>query len=41
MSNKFGEWGAEEREREPTLFEKENPDVLMLKNGSSNEFNNM
>lgn len=40
MNSKFGEWNAEEREREPTKFEQENPDVLML-NGSSKEFQNM
>lgn len=40
MNSKFGEWNAEEREREPTNFEKENPDVMML-NGSSSEFKDM
>lgn len=40
MNSKFGEWNPEEREREPTKFEQENPDVLML-NGSSKEFQNM
>lgn len=40
MGSKFGEWNPEEREREPTKFEQENPDVLML-NGSSKEFQNM
>lgn len=30
MANtKFGEWRAEERDHEPTTFEKENPDILM------------
>lgn len=40
MNSKFGEWNAEEREREPTNFEKENPDVMLL-NGSSTEFKDM
>lgn len=30
IASKFGEWKAEEREHEPTKFEKENPDVIML-----------
>ena len=39
MKGCFGEWGAEEREREPTDFEKENPDILMLE--GSGDFKNM
>lgn len=35
----LGEWGEEERERAPTNFEKENPNILMLNN--SGEFKNM
>lgn len=39
MNSKFGEWNPEEREREPTKFEKENPDVLML--DPNQQFQNM
>lgn len=35
----LGEWGAEDRQREPSEFEKENPNILLL-NGSG-EFQNM
>lgn len=35
----LGEWGMDEREREPTNFEKENPNILML-NGNG-EFKDM
>lgn len=35
-----GEWGQEDREREPSEFEKENPNILML-NSSSEEFKDM
>lgn len=35
----LGEWGEEERERAPTTFEKENPNILML-NGNG-EFKDM
>lgn len=41
MNSKFGEWNAEEREREPTNFEKENPDVMLLNGSSSSEFKDM
>lgn len=34
-----GEWGQEDREREPSEFEKENPNILLL-NGSG-EFKDM
>lgn len=34
-----GEWGQEDREREPSEFEKENPDILLL-NGTG-EFKDM
>lgn len=34
-----GEWGKEDREREPSEFEKENPNILML--NSSGEFKDM
>ncbi|CAA9998207.1 unnamed protein product [Nesidiocoris tenuis] len=39
MKGCFGEWGAEERQREPTNFEKENPDILMLE--GAGDFKNM
>lgn len=35
----LGEWGQEEREREPTDFEKENPNILMLE--GTGDFKNM
>lgn len=35
----LGEWGREERDREPTEFEQENPDILML--NKNDEFKNM
>ena len=35
----LGEWGKEEREREPTDFEKENPNILMLE--GTGDFKNM
>lgn len=34
-----GEWGKEDREREPGEFEKENPNILLL--NSSGEFKDM
>lgn len=37
--NSLGEWCEEERERAPTNFEKENPNILML-NGNG-EFKDM
>ncbi|XP_061510628.1 FK506-binding protein 59 isoform X1 [Anopheles gambiae] len=40
MKQKFGEWGADEREHEPTRFEQENPDVIML-NDLHKQFRNM
>uniref|UniRef100_A0A182P654 peptidylprolyl isomerase n=1 Tax=Anopheles epiroticus TaxID=199890 RepID=A0A182P654_9DIPT len=40
MKQKFGEWGADEREHEPTRFEQENPDVIML-NDLHTQFRNM
>lgn len=39
MMSSLGEWGKEDREREPSEFEKENPNILML-NGSG-EFKDM
>nr|XP_022905761.1 FK506-binding protein 59 [Onthophagus taurus] len=39
VMSSLGEWGKEDREREPTEFEKENPNILML-NGSG-EFQDM
>ena len=36
----LGEWGQDEREREMTDFERENPNILML-NSTSDEFKNM
>jgi len=30
VMNTLGEWGDDERERAPTKFEKENPNILML-----------
>ncbi|XP_022192065.2 FK506-binding protein 59-like isoform X2 [Nilaparvata lugens] len=35
----LGEWGQDEREREPTDFEKENPNILMLE--GTGDFRNM
>ncbi|XP_075234206.1 FK506-binding protein 59-like isoform X2 [Lycorma delicatula] len=35
----LGEWGQDEREREPTDFEKENPNILMLE--GTGDFKNM
>lgn len=35
----LGEWGDDERERAPTKFEKENPNILML--NRTGEFKNM
>lgn len=35
----LGEWGKDEREREPTEFEKENPNILML--DGTGDFKNM
>ncbi|XP_049282677.1 FK506-binding protein 59 isoform X1 [Anopheles funestus] len=40
MKQKFGEWGDDEREHEPTRFEQENPDVIML-NDLHKQFRNM
>lgn len=40
-NSKFGEWKAEERDHEPSSFEKENPDILMINGASSEEFKNM
>ncbi|KAK9500153.1 hypothetical protein O3M35_001467 [Rhynocoris fuscipes] len=39
MKGSFGEWGADERQREPTHFERENPDILML--DTAGDFKNM
>ncbi|GJQ77441.1 FKBP59 [Trypoxylus dichotomus] len=39
VMSSLGEWGKEDREREPTEFERENPNILML-NGSG-EFQDM
>ncbi|XP_018331600.1 FK506-binding protein 59 isoform X2 [Agrilus planipennis] len=39
VMSSLGEWGKEDREREPSEFEKENPNILML-NGSG-EFKDM
>ena len=36
----LGEWGQDEREREMTDFERENPNILML-NSTGDEFKNM
>lgn len=36
----LGEWGQDEREREMTDFERENPNILML-NSTGEEFKNM
>lgn len=35
----LGEWGQDEREREPTKFEMENPNILML--NRTDDFGNM
>lgn len=35
----LGEWGQDEREREPTKFEKENPNIFML--DGTGDFKNM
>lgn len=35
----LGEWGEDEREREPTKFEKENPNIFML--DGNGDFKNM
>lgn len=35
----LGEWGQDEREREPTKFEQENPNILML--NRTDDFGNM
>lgn len=40
MKANFGEWRDDEREHEPTRFEQENPDVIML-NESLKDFRNM
>lgn len=40
MKQNFGEWRDDEREHEPTRFEQENPDVIML-NESLKDFRNM
>ncbi|XP_055638137.1 FK506-binding protein 59 isoform X2 [Toxorhynchites rutilus septentrionalis] len=40
MKQNFGEWRDDEREHEPTRFEQENPDVIMLSE-SLKEFRNM
>ena len=40
-NSKFGEWKAEEHDHEPSSFEKENPDILMINGASSEEFKNM
>ncbi|XP_060530303.1 FK506-binding protein 59-like [Cylas formicarius] len=39
VMSSVGEWGIEDREREPSEFEKENPNILML--NSSGEFKDM
>ena len=36
----LGEWGQDEREREMTDFERENPNILML-DSTGDEFKNM
>jgi hypothetical protein len=42
MSNtKFGEWSDHERDHEPTSFEKENPDLIMVQNEYSEVLKNM
>lgn len=40
MKANFGEWRDDERDHEPTRFEQENPDVIML-NESLKDFRNM
>nr|CAD7392240.1 unnamed protein product [Timema cristinae] len=40
VMNTLGEWGEDEREREMTDFERENPNILML-NSTGEEFKNM
>lgn len=39
VMSSLGEWGKEDREREPSDFERENPNILLL--NSSGEFKNM
>lgn len=39
VMNTLGEWGDDERERAPTEFEKENPNILML--NTTGDFKNM
>ncbi|KAJ8912897.1 hypothetical protein NQ315_011220 [Exocentrus adspersus] len=39
VMSSVGEWGQEDREREPSEFEKENPDILLL--NSTGEFKDM
>ncbi|XP_044749121.1 peptidyl-prolyl cis-trans isomerase FKBP4-like [Coccinella septempunctata] len=39
VMSSVGEWGAEDREREPSEFEKENPDILLL--NKTGEFKDM
>lgn len=39
VMNTLGEWGDDERERAPTEFEKENPNILML--NTTGYFKNM
>lgn len=43
MRGVLGEWGQEERPggRDPTAFEKENPNILMLNANGTGEFKNM
>ncbi|XP_045479905.1 peptidyl-prolyl cis-trans isomerase FKBP4-like [Harmonia axyridis] len=39
VMSSVGEWGAEDREREPSEFEKENPDIILL--NKTGEFKDM
>lgn len=39
MSGTLGYWTDEQRERSPTKFEKENPDIIIL--NPTEEFKNM
>ncbi|KAK9873037.1 hypothetical protein WA026_020772 [Henosepilachna vigintioctopunctata] len=39
IMSSVGEWGAEDREREPSEFERENPDILLL--NKTGEFKDM
>lgn len=38
---KFGEWRAEERDHPASLFEQENPDILMCQNEFTEVLKNM